>query len=169
MRLYSTRGYIDLKVAEYGVPIRGNISSSQTRTMVVHYPVSYIQGEMNLTVLTRSRGEARKIIKFLRAHQKDVQKDPANTLRIVNSKRGIDFRGVCPTVLDQRSLEEYAPKIQIPLLLTQDLLSEVTTSSSEGSRWDAIYEDGYQDNDYSAVVLEERNDSPGILPNTGAY
>lgn len=141
MRIYSPRGYLNIKVQEYSIPIRSNITSSYTRSMAIHYPVSYIQGAMDVTALTRSRTEAQNIIKFIRQHHKDIQKNPQNTLKIVDSKKGINFRGICPTVVDLRSLENYAPLIPLSFLLTQDLLSEVTTSSSSGSEWSKIYAD----------------------------
>lgn len=145
MRIYSPRGYVDLWVDSYMIPLKSSNVASQTRKSLVFYPTRYSQEDMTVIILTRSRTQARQLAKFLRLNHKDLQKDPSATLRIVDKDYGIDYQGFCATVPDQRSLEDYAPKMALTFKITSGLLSKTTQASSTAKPWENILEDGYEE------------------------
>lgn len=136
-------GVLELKVIKFSTPLRGDIASAQTKTMLQHFPIKSSQQALKMTVATNGWPELKALQDFTRGHQLGAMSGSSVRPEVVIwwPQRGMNnwsaFIEKMPAG-DKRF--NFAPRAEIEFFLVDSLLSEKTFSASIASDFRTLFD-----------------------------
>lgn len=128
-----------MNVTAFSTPIYGTISSAQTRTAAVHFPIKITQPEIQLDVIFDSEPAFEDFQRFVRNHQQMTLQN-TSLLTLTWPQRNIfNWTGVIRQFQAGGARFNYTPRARFVVDLIDSAVSARTDFASVASSWEAIY------------------------------
>lgn len=135
-----------LNVVDFSAPVHSEISSSQVKTMALHFPIRCTQPDMSFSVQFTSEADYENFQRFVRRHQQQANLN-AKLLTLDWPQRNItNWTGVIRKFKAGGMRFNYAPHCQFVVDLVDSMVSQRIDLASLGNvDWQAIYGLGMTD------------------------
>lgn len=131
-----------LNVIQFSSPIFGALSSAQTKTMAMHFPIRANQPEIQFDVIFPSENEYEQFQRFVRAHQQDALTN-LNLLTLNWPERNINnWTGVIKIFQSGGKRFNFAPRASFAVDLVDSMVSSRIGLVADELNWRAIYGEG---------------------------
>jgi hypothetical protein len=129
-----------MNVVGFSSPIYGQINSSQTKGLAVHFPIKYAQPTFQIDVQFANEIEFQAFQAFVRNHQQQVNYNSTALLTLNWPQRGIyNHTGFIPKCQAGGMRANYAPRARIEINLVDSFVSRRTDLASVAANWNSIW------------------------------
>lgn len=128
-----------MNVTAFSSPVYGTISTAQTRTMSVHFPMKISQPDIQFDVVFTSHEEFEEFQKFVRGHQQTALSS-SRLLTLNWPERNIfGWTGAIKQFRAGGERFVYAPRARFVVDLVNSMVSSRTDLASMATTWHTIY------------------------------
>lgn len=148
LTLTTTGGQWQLNVLTFSSPLYGTVTSAQTKTMAMHFPIKVTQPDVEFSVIFRSEGDYEGFQRFVRNHQQEALAKGAGGLCTLNwPQRNIDnWTGVIKKFKAGGMRSNVAPRASFTVDLVDSMVSTRTDISTIPNLfWETIFGRGMPD------------------------
>lgn len=129
-----------LNVVGFTSPMYGQINSSQTKGLAVHFPIKYAQPVLQIDVQFSNELEFQAFQAFVRNHQQQANYDSTALLTLNWPQRSMyNFTGFIPKCIAGGMRANYAPRARLEINLVNSFMSQRTDFASLAANWRSIY------------------------------
>lgn len=129
-----------MNVVAFSSPIYGQINSTQTKSMAVHFPIKYAQPVLQIDVQFANEREFQAFQAFVRNHQQQINYNSAALLTLNWPQRGIyNYTGFIPKCVAGGMRANYAPRARLEIKLVDSFVTKRTDLASVAANWNSIY------------------------------
>ena len=143
----SSGGDFYLNVLAFRSPIFTQMSSAQTKSQIQYFPIKAFQPEIRFSLIFPNETIYQQFQQYVRNNQVDAQSNTTNPGVTLNwPQRSINnWQGVITGFKAGGMRSNYAPRAELTVDLTSSLVTELTSFSSFGTSFMAIFGAGTVD------------------------
>lgn len=130
---------ISMNVLAFASPLYASISSAQTRTKAVHFPIRVTQPDIEFTVIFSSEKKFEEFGRFVRVHQHNSLGVPSLLTLNWPQRNIVNWTGFIEKFQAGGARRNYTPRATFQVTLITSMVSSRTEIASLASPWQAIY------------------------------
>lgn len=129
-----------MNVVAFSSPIYGQINTSQTKSLAVHFPIKLAMPDMSMDVQFSSQDTFQAFQAFVRNHQQQLSTNSTALLTFNWPQRSIvNWTGFIPKMTAGGARANYAPRARIGVSWVSSLVTARTDLASVAANWRTIY------------------------------